>query len=193
MEKIKSKIAEILISYPKSMLICLGIVSLFAIYPASSIKTNFNLEEFFPKEDPTLISYQNVAELFGRDDTIFILSLESDSLTASQLLEIKSIQEVLNTHYTVNKVRSVWDLEQLSVINNEINSSFYLDSLANPNQLKALQESELIKNTFVNKEQTFSVLFIDIQQKYNIYTYRKELIAFILFHHWYPILQNTIC
>jgi uncharacterized protein len=179
MEPIKQKFVSFLISYPKSMLISLLLLSILAIYPASRIQTNFNLEEFFPKEDETLLAYQKAAELFGRDDNTFIIAFRHKQLSDSVLIEIKAVQDRLKTHPFVSKVYSVWDLAYLQ-LENDAFSSVYPIQLPNPKSgLKEIHSRDLLNNTLLSVDETLSLMLVSIDQEHNMYSSRKEMISFI--------------
>lgn len=176
MDKFKRTLAEALIKYPKSLLFSLIILSLLAIWPALHIKTNFNLEEFFPKEDPTLKTYQQTAEKFGRDDNRFILAFETVAINDEQILALSAIQQQLDTLQGVTRTLSIWDLQRIQVANNELTTQPILTQKNWQSGINEIIQSTTLSNTLLSNDTKLTAIIIEINQQYNIYTKRKALI-----------------
>ena len=84
-----------------------------AIFPASKIESDFNLEGFFPADSPTLIEYQMLSDEFGRDDNIIGIAFESTDIFQSDiLLDLRSLTDSLKLIPNVTEVFSLWSINR---------------------------------------------------------------------------------
>jgi predicted RND superfamily exporter protein len=51
------KFGDIILAAPGSVIVGMVLLIFLAIYPASQINTDFNLEGFYPDEDPVIADY----------------------------------------------------------------------------------------------------------------------------------------
>ncbi|MDZ7693235.1 MAG: hypothetical protein U5K69_19300 [Balneolaceae bacterium] len=82
------RFAAFIIDHPKPILVIFGILVLAAIYPAIHIRTDFNLENFFPEKDPTIQDYEYLEREFSRDDNIIMVGFKTDNLITPRSLLI---------------------------------------------------------------------------------------------------------
>ncbi len=175
------KFASFVIQYPR--IIVLGIIALtvISIVPASGIKTDFDLENFYPKDDPTVQSYRALEQEFGRDDNIIMVGYrDPDLFTPDKLLELKSITDRAKQIENVTEVRSLWSADEM------INESGMLrfeslldaDSLAsNIARSKArVLDDPFSKGFFLSEDATTTAFYLEIDEEVNSYEIRAQII-----------------
>lgn len=79
------KFADFVINNPRLVTFFIFLLVITAIFPASKIRTDFDLENFYPKTDPTVQSYRLLEDEFGRDDNVIMVGFKSDSLLLFQV------------------------------------------------------------------------------------------------------------
>ena len=180
MEYFLKRFTNFLTSHPRILIISLFVMSLVAIYPASQIGTDFNLEGFFPENDPTLTQYEQVAELFGRDDNTIIIALEQPSIFDADFLStLTDFSDSLLKLPHVSEVRSLYDASQIRASENggiEVNPYIqHGESVSEKVQQEMLSDS-LVKGIYLNDEATVTAVYVDIFEDQNNYPSRAEFI-----------------
>lgn len=176
------KFAEFLIRHPRLFIGLFIVITFLAVYPASQIRTDFNLENFYPKDDTTVQYYRSLEEDFGRDDNIMMVGFKSDSLlTKSVLGDLKSISDSISTIKNVTDVRSLWSATD--IINRDQTLTFedYLhpDSLRNNLQAtgRKMAEDPLISGLLINEEQNTTAVYLNIDEENNSFSTRRQITA----------------
>ncbi|MDZ7715373.1 MAG: MMPL family transporter [Balneolaceae bacterium] len=176
------KLSEILQSNPRIVLGLFLILVAGAFYPALQIKTDFNLENFFPEDDPTIDDYEKLEREFGRDDNTIMVGFKDDSLFSEKVLsDLQAITDSLEKVKNVQKVRSLWSATQITTRGNRLNFDPYLENLSlDWKNLKDIQE-ELTKDPFtesflVNKAGNVTAFYIEIAKGKNNFSVREDII-----------------
>jgi len=119
---------EFILAHPKSVLFGLTILLFLSIFPASNIRTDFNLEGFYPDEDPVIADYEKLEEEFGRDDNSIIIGFKTDSLfTEKVLLDLKSITAQLEEIDYLVEVLSILDAQEIKSEDGQLTFDHYFD------------------------------------------------------------------
>lgn len=176
------KLADFILAHSKSILAILFILAVAALYPALQIRTDFNLENFFPGNDPAINDYQRLEEEFGRDDNIIMVGFESDSLLTREVLrDLKAVTDSARTFPNIAEVRSLWSAEQIK--SDGVNLSFdpylspaTLDEL-NPDSLKQqLLSDPFAKGFLINEQANATAFYLEVEGDKNNYTVRNTII-----------------
>lgn len=175
------KFADFVISNPRLTTLLIIVLVILAAFPASNIRTDFDLENFYPKSDPTVQSYRLLEEEFGRDDNVIMIGFTSDSLfTEQSLLQLKAITDSLNSIQNVADVRSIWTAEEMINNNGTLKFDPFLeeDSLfLNLVEIKERITSDAFAKGFlINEAGTTTAFFIEIDEDNNTYETRNALI-----------------
>lgn len=177
-----NRLADIILKHPKSFLGIFLILTLSAFYPALQIGTDFNLENFFPKNDPTIKDYQYLEEEFGRDDNVIMVGFESDSLlTTKVLLDLKAITDSASQIANVSDIRSILSAQQINKSGQRLSFEDYIDS-DNPNTLSDSTRSALLSDPFaegllINREGNVTAFYLEIESGKNNYGVRDQIIT----------------
>ena len=107
--KFLNKITDSILSYPITILLSIGIITILfgyiAFYSPQKLRVDFSLEQMFPEKDVDRDKYINFINEFSREDDIAIYIYETDSIFSSksliQIAEISSEIELLNGVETV--------------------------------------------------------------------------------------------
>lgn len=176
------RFANFIIDHPKPILFVFGILVLSALYPALSIRTDFNLENFFPKHDPTIKDYEYLEQEFGRDDNIIMVGFKDDSLLSpSVLTDLRSIVDSVETIPLVTEVRSLWSAENIQGDGARLEFDPYLrdanlgtvstDSLRNE-----LTSDSFVEGFLVNDKATVTAFYLEITDDQNNFETRRQII-----------------
>ena len=175
------KFADFVINNPRLVTFFIFLLVIATIFPASKIRTDFDLENFYPKTDPTVQSYRLLEDEFGRDDNVIMVGFKSDSLfTVSSLLDLKAIVDTLETIPNVTEVQSIWSAEEMVNLNGTLKFDPFLgtDSLqSNLNTIKERITSDSFAEGFlIDKAGTTTAFFLEIDEENNTYETRNEII-----------------
>lgn len=176
------KLAEFILSVPKTIFACIVILALASIYPASQVKTDFNLEGFFPKNDETITEYEQFTDEFGRDDNVILIGLEDDSIfTRQKLFDIKAITDSVKTIDKVMEVNSLWTAQKMRKESNSLTFEPYLTNQVIQNRKldslkKQLIDDDLIGDVLLSQSGTITAISIEIDDSENAYTTRQRIL-----------------
>ena len=171
------RFATFVLLYPKSVLAGLFILMVAALFPASGIRTDFNLEAFFPDDDRTIIEYRAVSEEFGRDDNVIALLLEHpDLLSMEHLTRIDSLTQALKSMNHVTDVESLTEARGLA--NREDN--LVVESVWEPGEpapsLDSLLDNPFLKDILISRDGSASAIYITIDAEADPFRIRGEVI-----------------
>lgn len=176
------RFAQFIIDHPRPILLIYGILVLAAVYPAISIRTDFNLENFFPQDDPTIKDYEYLEQEFGRDDNIIMVGFKKDSLLSPAVLtDLRSIVDSVKTIPLVTEVRSLWSAENIQGDGTRLDFEPYLrTSDLNPHTLDSLK-TELVDDSFVegflvNDQANVTAFYLEINEDKNSFEVRQDII-----------------
>lgn len=157
-----------------------------AVFPASRIQTDFNLEGFFPVDAPTILEYQMLSDEFGRDDNLIGFAFKVEHVFDDQVLhDLRQISSRLGTIQNINKVFSIWDVNRFKNVDDQLISSPYLDDtiFGDSDRTEILQD--LLRNPFtsgvlINKDATVTAVYLELDDTNNSYLVRSQVISDML-------------
>jgi len=158
-------------------------LALVAVYPASQIRTDFNLEGFYPKEDPVIHNYEILENEFGRDDnTILIGFSDTNLISVPVLTDLKAITDSLQTIPYLESVRSLWNATEINNRNGNLTFDDYLkDNVMHPDSIESLRnsltEDPFLKGIFINEDLNATAIYLEIRESENTYSNRNEIIG----------------
>lgn len=176
------RFGNFIIKYPKLVITALTIVVLVAIYPATNIRTDFNLEGFYPEDDPAIEDYELLENEFGRDDNAILVGFKTDSLFTEDVLnDIQSITNQFQEISNVKDVLSIWNAQQVTSTNSRLDFSPYLDAEnLQSNNLKKVKEAitsdSLFSGYIVNNQGNATSIVLLIEDGSNNYNDRSDII-----------------
>lgn len=177
------RFGEIILAYPRLVIFGLIIFAISAIYPAANIRTDFNLEGFYPDQDIVIQQYRILEEEFGRDDNTIIIGFKSDSLFSHKVLnDLFQISGRLNEIEYLDDVLSIWNAQDISEVDGRLNFDPFLDYKqlleADYDQLRVeMTRSPLLQGFLLNKEGTATSVVMVINQDHNSYPARNRIIS----------------
>ena len=93
----------------------IAILAILSVYPALNIRTDFNLEGFYPDDDIVIEDYRLLEEEFGRDDNTIIIGFQTDTLfSRSVLFDIKTLTDELDSLSIISETLSIWNATDIS-------------------------------------------------------------------------------
>lgn len=168
--------------HPKPILVLFGILVVSAIYPALNIRTDFNLENFFPKQDPTIEDYEYLEQEFGRDDNIIMVGFRDDSLLSPPVLyDLKAIVDSVENIPLVTEVRSLWSAENIQGEGGRLEFEPYLQrsdlqAISTDSLREALTRDSLIEGFLINEKATATAFYLEIADNRNNFETRRQII-----------------
>lgn len=172
-----------ILNHSRLVLFFLFVVALLAIYPASQITTDFNLEGFYPEDDRVIYDYRILEEEFGRDDNTILIGFSHDELFSEKVLwdlyEITLRFEALDL---LEEVISLWSAQNIESDGYTLNFTPYLDpELLDHSDMSTLRD-HLTTDPFTlglltNSEGTATSILLRIDEELNTYPNRNRLIS----------------
>ena len=173
---------EFIINNTRLVFFGLIVIVLLAIYPASSIRTDFNLEGFYQQDDVVIENYQILEDEFGRDDNTILLGFKTDSLfTKSVLKDLYNLTEELKKIEFLDDVHSLWSARKIHSVNDQLSFESYLD-IENFDQLdflylkKEITSDPFLRGFLVNEHGNTTSIALVITDEFNTYSNRNLII-----------------
>lgn len=175
------RFTDFVINNPRLVTFFILLLVIAAVFPASQIKTDFDLENFYPKTDPTVQSYRALEEEFGRDDNVIMVGFKSDDLfTIPTLTDLKAIVDTLETIPNVVEVQSIWSAEEMVNLNGTLKFDPFLDPDSLSTNLEAIKKritsDSFTKGFLIDEAGTTTAFFLEIDEENNTYETRNEII-----------------
>jgi predicted RND superfamily exporter protein len=173
---------EFILAHPKSVLFGLTILLFASIFPASNIRTDFNLEGFYPDEDPVIADYEKLEEEFGRDDNSIIIGFKTDSLfTEKVLLDLESITEQLGEIDYLAEVLSILDAQEIKSEDGQLTFAPYFDLENSTNeQLSNVKQNitldPFLNGALINSSGNATAIVLRINEEENTFFNRNYII-----------------
>jgi predicted RND superfamily exporter protein len=173
---------EFILAHPRSVLFGLTILLFASIFPASNIRTDFNLEGFYPDEDPVIADYEKLEEEFGRDDNSIIIGFKTDSLfTEKVLLDLESITEQLGEIDYLAEVLSILDAQEIKSEEGQLTFAPYFDLENSTNeQLSNVKQNitldPFLNGALINSSGNATAIVLRINEEENTFFNRNYII-----------------
>lgn len=179
------RFGNILLAAPGSVIAGLIILTFIAIYPASNIKTDFNLEGFYPENDPVIENYQLLEDEFGRDDNTILIGFSAETIFTTQILsDIKDLTSRFEEIQFIESVRSITNAEKIENVNDQLTFSPYFETIPDiEDELEVLQrnltEDPFLSGLLINSEGNTAAFILSIREDDNTYPNRNLIIESI--------------
>jgi len=176
------RFGNIILAAPGSVIIGMIILIFLAVYPASNIRTDFNLEGFYPDRDPVIEDYQLLEEEFGRDDNSILIGFKTDNVfTAGTLADIEELTTRFENIRFIESVRSITNAEKIENINGQLSFSPYIekvpeDEVELENLKNSLTDDPFLSGLLINPEGTVTAFILTIREEDNTYPNRNIVI-----------------
>jgi uncharacterized protein len=177
-----TRFGEFILAHPRLVLVGLIVIALLAVHPAMNIRTDFNLEGFYPREDPVLEDYQILEDEFGRDDNTILIGLKTDSLfTESVLKDLLELTGKFEEIELLDNVFSLWRTQRILSENGFLSFESYLvKGSISQNDLPVLRDEmtadPFLKGLLLNEEGTATAIVLVIDDEKNTYPNRNLII-----------------
>lgn len=176
------RFGEILLASPGLVFAGLVVLIFLSIYPASNIKTDFNLEGFYPEDDRVIKDYEFLEEEFGRDDNSIIVGFQSpEKFNQKTILDIRDLTDKFESIEFISSVQSIWNANQISEKNDRLSFDPYFDDFSEaPSDLneilQQLAADPFVGDFLINSDATTTAFILQIDQTYNTYPNRNQII-----------------
>jgi len=176
------RFGDILLAAPGSVITGMILLIFLAIYPASQIQTDFNLEGFYPENDPVIEDYQFLEDEFGRDDNTILIGFADENIFSQLVLEdIRSLTEKFEQIEFIESVRSITNAEKIESINDQLSFSPHIDQIPDsPEELDRLKQNltddPFLSGLLINRSGTATAFLLQINEDENNYPNRNLII-----------------
>lgn len=176
------RFGEILLAAPGSVIAGMVILIFLAIYPASNIQTDFNLEGFYPENDVVIKDYELLEEEFGRDDNTILVGIQSDRMfTPDVIRDIKHITESFEKIEHIKSVRSIWNAQKIRNVNDQLTFQSYFESEdfgeINLERIKQnMIDDPFMDGFLINSKADATAFVLEIDEEENTYPNRNKII-----------------
>ncbi|TVR18068.1 MAG: hypothetical protein EA391_03265 [Balneolaceae bacterium] len=173
---------EFILTYPRLVIFGLIAVAMMAVYPAMSIRTDFNLEGFYPDNDPVILDYERLESEFGRDDDSILIGFQTESLFSETVIsDLITLTEKLASIPHIETVFSILDAQEIQQRNGQLTFSSYIntDDIAANNWQEIQQlltDNPLFRGLLINETGTATAIILSIDNEENTYTNRNRII-----------------
>jgi uncharacterized protein len=180
-----NRYGEFIIAHPRLVIFGLIVIAIMAVFPAMNIRTDFNLEGFYPREDPVLEDYQILEDEFGRDDNTILIGFKTEFLFTEEVLQdLFEITTRLEEITLLDHVFSLWNSQRILSENDRLSFEAYLDTESLPgSDVTALKDEmtsdPFLKGFLLNEEGTATAIVLVIDDEKNTYPNRNIIINYI--------------
>ena len=177
------KFGDIILAAPGSVITGMVLLIFLAVYPASQIRTDFNLEGFYPEEDPVIADYELLEEEFGRDDNTILVGFSSDSLISTAVLkDIETLTKKFEQIQFIESVRSITNSQQIRNVNDRLTFSEHIDDVPQSSDdlltlKKQLTDDPFLEGALINESGTTTAFMLRIIEQQNTYPNRNTIIS----------------
>ncbi|WP_147303508.1 RND family transporter [Rhodohalobacter sp. SW132] len=153
-----------------------------AIYPASQITTDFNLEGFYREDDPVIEDYQLLEDEFGRDDNTILIGFRADDIIKPEILrDIRDLTHRFEEIPYIESVRSITNAEQIRNVQDQLDFSPYIPEIPESDDELSSLKSSLTEDPFlsgllINQNATATSFLLTIREADNTYPNRNVII-----------------
>ena len=176
------RFGEILLAAPGSVIAVSVILIFLAIFPASNIRTDFNLEGFYPEDDRVIEDYELLEEEFGRDDNAILIGFRHPELhSVSVISDIKDLTNKLEQIEFIESVNSIWNTREIKRENGQISfEPYFQDKIQEGNEfdraIRSISEDPFVSGFLLNSENNATAIILLIEEENNTYPNRNRII-----------------
>ncbi len=107
------KLARFVTNYPKIIIIAVIILTLISAFYAARVTMTTDIKDFFPTDDPRVITYNEIEETFGGAEYIMVAVKSDDIFQVDTLKKIDSLTTELEGFTGVASVRSLTSIDEI--------------------------------------------------------------------------------
>lgn len=173
------RLADFILDHPKPIIAITVLLVLASIYPVLNVRADFSLEGFFPENDPTIDNYEQFSEEYGRDDNAIVVGISTEDVLDEEFLStLQSLTDDLAEIPNISSVRSIFDAQRLQNTDGNLDSQPYLKAGKDPGSVRAeITGDAFTEGLFINKDATFTAVYIEIDEDNNTFPVREGVIA----------------
>ncbi|MFU8811334.1 MAG: efflux RND transporter permease subunit [Balneolaceae bacterium] len=177
------RFGELLLAAPGTVFALLVVLLFLALFPASQIRTDFNLEGFYPEEDPVIENYQLLEETFGRDDNTFLVGLQfAQPIGVDELQIVRSLTDSFSSIEHIREVQSLWNAREIRSEKDQLTFDRYFtdDAIGTEEYVHAtldrISSDSLLAGFMLGQDQSVTALILTVDEPYNTYPNRNRII-----------------
>jgi len=168
-----SYIARIILRNRVLLLVILGIITIFMSYKTYFVQLSYEFVRPLPKEDSTLIFYDNFRKMFGEDGNVMVIGFKDTNLfnlktfndwsdLSEEIKKIEGIKGVLSITKLFNLSRndSLKKFDTITIAKVKPKTQKELDSLKN-----IIYSLPFYEGIFFNKEKNVTLMTITFEKK----------------------------
>ena len=107
------KLADFSVKHPIAVILAIILITLIAIFFARDVTMTTDIKDFFPEDDPRVMTYDQVEEIYGSGEYIMV-ALETEEVFKQETL--KNIDRLSNKFTSIQGVSSVQSLTAIEDI-----------------------------------------------------------------------------
>lgn len=156
-----------------SILIVIGLITLFMGYEGSQIKMSYEMARMLPKDDSITVEYEEFKKEFGQDGSVIFIAIQDPDLftldhfndwydLSYDVLDMNGVQEVLSVARIYNLTRndSLKKFDFLSIVPEKPTQQHTVDSIK-----QVVYNLQLYDGRLFNKETNVSMMMITLTKE----------------------------
>lgn len=158
------------------------VLAILAVFPASRITTDFNLEGFYPDDDPVILDYEILEQEFGRDDNTILIGFQDPNLFTERVLtDLRNLTCQLEEIEQIAEVFSLWNAGQLQSDGDRLSFDPWLDeeriAEMDMDQLRRqITNDPFARGFLLSEDGTATAMVLRIDEAQNTYSDRNQII-----------------
>ncbi len=183
-----STLAHIILRFRVTLIVILGLVTVFMGYQSQNIQWSYDLANIVPEKDPDVVYFKQFKSMFGEDGNIMVMGVQDSAIY--QLDNFRKFSELTHKLENTDGVRNVLGLPNLQKLEkNDQKLAFELKPVFEgiPNDQETLDSLlrvsaslKLYSNQLINVENGATLLLITIRKEVLNSKKRDQLISYIL-------------
>lgn len=163
-------------------MLSIAVLAFLAVFPGSQITTDFNLEGFYPDDDPVIKDYEILEDEFGRDDNTILIGFKHDELFSAQVLsDLLDLTRKLEEIEQIEEVFSLWNASSIDSDGNRLTFDPWLEEesfqVADLDRLKERMTSDpFLRGFLLSDDGTATAIVLRIDEEQNTYSDRNHII-----------------
>ena len=170
-------IGRLVIRFPKIVIACvLGLTLFFGAF-IPQIKFNNDSRDFIPKEDPERIYNEQIQEIFGNDDVVYIGLVTDNVYTPETLTKIATLTTLFKEIDGVDDVTSLATIKNIEGTVDGMDVYLFVDEDELPDNLEAaervrtqLEKWDVLVNNLVSKDGKATSLVVELKPNASMQT-----------------------
>ena len=183
-----SNLADIILRFRVTLMVILGLITIFMGYQAQNIQWSFDLANIVPEDDPEMIYFRQFRQTFGEDGNIMALGVKDSAIYS--LENFKKFSEMTSSIEAKKGVKNILGLTNIQKLQKDgSKGSFVLQSVFEevpPDQetldslLKDVSNLKFYSGQLLNPDNGATLVLITIEKEILNSKNRDELILSII-------------